>query len=50
MGAYHGRWGFRAMSKEKPVYYRARLSGSDLLLPPYGTTFDRVLGLVRRFL
>lgn len=50
MGAYHGHYGFRAMSKEKPVYYRARYSGVDLLLPPYGTTFDRVLGLVRRLL
>jgi coniferyl-aldehyde dehydrogenase len=50
IGAYHGRWGFRAMSKEKPVYYRARFSGADLLLPPYGRTFDRVLGLVRRLL
>ena len=50
MGAYHGHWGFRGMSKEKPVYYRARYSGSDLLLPPYGATFDRVLGLVRRMI
>jgi coniferyl-aldehyde dehydrogenase len=50
IGAYHGHWGFRAMSKEKPVYYRARVSGADLLLPPYGATFDRVLGLVRRLL
>jgi coniferyl-aldehyde dehydrogenase len=49
-GAYHGHWGFRAFSKEKPVYYRARHSGIDLLLPPYGTTFARVLGLVRRWL
>jgi coniferyl-aldehyde dehydrogenase len=49
-GAYHGHWGFRALSKEKPVYYRARHSGIDLLLPPYGKTFARVLGLVRRFL
>ncbi|HML15006.1 MAG TPA: coniferyl aldehyde dehydrogenase [Xanthobacteraceae bacterium] len=50
MGAYHGRWGFRAMSKEKPVFYQARYSGTDLLLPPYGATFDRVIGLVRRLL
>jgi coniferyl-aldehyde dehydrogenase len=50
MGAYHGHWGFRAMSKEKPIYYRARYGGADLLLPPYGATFDRVLGLVRRLL
>ena len=23
MGAYHGEWGFRTFSKEKPVFYRA---------------------------
>jgi coniferyl-aldehyde dehydrogenase len=49
-GAYHGHWGFRALSKEKPVYRQTRLSGLDLLLPPYGATFARVIGLVRRFL
>jgi coniferyl-aldehyde dehydrogenase len=49
-GAYHGHRGFRALSKEKPVYRQTRLSGLDLLLPPYGSTFARVIALVRRFL
>ena len=27
MGAYHGEWGFRAFSKEKPVFVQSRFSG-----------------------
>jgi len=46
-GSYHGEWGFRTFSKEKPIFYRSRLSGLDLLLPPYGPAFDRVIGLLR---
>lgn len=49
-GAYHGEWGFRAFSKEKPIFIRPKLSGLDLFLPPYGRRFDRMLGLLRRFL
>ena len=47
MGSYHGEWGFRTFSKEKPIFYRSRLSFLDLLLPPYGPTFDKVIGLLR---
>ena len=50
MGAYHGEWGFRTFSKEKPVFYRPRLSATVLLQPPYGRTFDRVLGALRRLI
>ena len=50
MGAYHGEWGFHTFSKEKPVFYRAGVSGTVLLQPPYGRTFDRVLALVRRLI
>lgn len=50
MGAYHGEWGFRTFSKEKPVFYRPRVSATVLLQPPYGRTFDRVLALLRRLL
>lgn len=35
MGAYHGRAGFDAMSKQLPVLWQARRAGSDLLRPPY---------------
>jgi coniferyl-aldehyde dehydrogenase len=43
IGSYHGVHGFRAFSKEKPVYYQGRLGIMPLLLPPYGTLLDRVL-------
>ncbi|QAX30755.1 aldehyde dehydrogenase family protein [Leisingera sp. NJS204] len=35
MGAYHGRAGFDAMSKLKPVMYQSRLSATSLLYPPF---------------
>jgi coniferyl-aldehyde dehydrogenase len=35
MGAYHGRAGFDAMSKQLPVLWQTRRSGGDLLKPPY---------------
>ena len=47
MGAYHGEWGFRTFSKEKPVFYRPRVSATALLQPPYGWIFERVLALLR---
>jgi coniferyl-aldehyde dehydrogenase len=47
MGAYHGEWGFRALSKEKPVFYQAKLNGIGLLYPPYGKTFERMLRLLK---
>jgi coniferyl-aldehyde dehydrogenase len=49
-GSYHGEWGFRTFSKEKPIFYRSRLSGLDLLLPPYGRAFDRAIGVLRRII
>ena len=35
MGAYHGRAGFDGMTKQLPVFRQARLTGGDLLKPPY---------------
>jgi coniferyl-aldehyde dehydrogenase len=43
-GTYHGEHGFRAFSKEKPVYYQSRLGLLPMLLPPYGRRLDAVLG------
>jgi coniferyl-aldehyde dehydrogenase len=43
MGAYHGEYGFRTFSKEKPVYYQSRVGLLPLLLPPYGKPLDAVL-------
>lgn len=48
MGAYHGEWGFRTFSKEKPVFSQARFAGTKLFYPPYGKTFERLLGLLRK--
>jgi coniferyl-aldehyde dehydrogenase len=47
MGAYHGEWGFRTFSKEKPVFLQSRLSAGSLLRPPYGKTFERLYRLLK---
>ncbi|MBN9222154.1 MAG: coniferyl aldehyde dehydrogenase [Mesorhizobium sp.] len=47
MGAYHGEWGFRTFSKEKPVFHQSRLSAGAMLRPPYGKTFERLYGLLK---
>jgi coniferyl-aldehyde dehydrogenase len=47
MGAYHGEWGFRTFSKEKPVFLQSRLSAGSMLRPPYGKTFERLYSLLR---
>lgn len=47
-GAYHGEWGFRTFSKEKPVFIQPRLNGVFLLYPPFGKTFERMLALLKR--
>ncbi|AZO11133.1 MULTISPECIES: coniferyl aldehyde dehydrogenase [unclassified Mesorhizobium] len=49
MGAYHGEWGFRTFSKEKPIFVQSRLSAGGLLRPPYGRRFEwlfRLLNLI----
>ncbi|MDB4930120.1 MAG: Aldehyde dehydrogenase [Myxococcaceae bacterium] len=43
MGHYHGREGFEAMSKMKPVFHQARVNGTFLLRPPYGPLLDTAL-------
>lgn len=47
MGAYHGAWGFRTFSKEKPVFLQSRRNGGTLLRPPYGKTFERLLSFLK---
>lgn len=46
-GAYHGEYGFRAFSKEKPVFSQSRLSAIKLFYPPYGAMFARMLAFLR---
>ncbi len=48
MGAYHGVWGFNTFSKLKPVFLQTRFAGTKLFYPPYGKTFDRLLGLLKK--
>lgn len=43
IGHYHGREGFEAMSKLKPVFHQARVNGTFLLRPPYGPMLDAAL-------
>ncbi|MFC3326234.1 coniferyl aldehyde dehydrogenase [Mesorhizobium cantuariense] len=50
MGAYHGEWGFRTFSKEKPVFLQSRLSAGAMLRPPYGKTFERLFSLLRHII
>ena len=48
MGAYHGVWGFNTFSKLKPVFLQSRFAGTKLFHPPYGKTFERLLGLLKQ--
>ncbi len=48
MGHYHGKAGFDTFSKLKPVFYDGRLSGSRLLMPPYGRRFRVLLKVLKR--
>jgi hypothetical protein len=48
MGHYHGKAGFDTFSKQKPVFYDGRLSGSRLLVPPYGRMFRAILRILYR--
>jgi coniferyl-aldehyde dehydrogenase len=47
-GAYHGEFGFRTFTREKPVFYQSRLNGAFLLRPPYGARFTAVLNLIKK--
>jgi coniferyl-aldehyde dehydrogenase len=46
-GAYHGEWGFNALSKLKPVFYRSPFNRLADLYPPYGTKIARLEKLMR---
>ena len=49
-GSYHGEAGFLRLTHEKPVLVQSRFAHGDLFYPPYGPRFDRVMGLIKRFL
>ncbi len=46
-GAYHGEWGFRSLSKLKPVFYRSPFNRFADLYPPYGAKIARMQKLLR---
>lgn len=48
MGHYHGRDGFMAFSKQKPVFYQSRITGMDLFKPPYRGFADRLVTFLTR--
>ena len=48
MGHYHGRDGFMAFSKQKPVFYQSRITGMDLFKPPYRGFADRLVKFLTR--
>jgi coniferyl-aldehyde dehydrogenase len=47
-GAYHGEWGFRLFSHQKPVFEQSALAGSALVRPPYGRMTAAVMRLLRQ--
>ena len=48
MGAYHGEEGFRNFSHAKAVFVQSRLSSIELLRPPYGARFTRMMRFLLR--
>jgi coniferyl-aldehyde dehydrogenase len=49
-GSYHGEAGFLRFTQQKPVLVQSRWAMGRLFYPPYGAAFDRVMGLLRRWL
>jgi len=48
MGAYHGRAGFLALSKAKPVLYQARWTSMKFMRPPYRGMADFITRFLTR--
>jgi coniferyl-aldehyde dehydrogenase len=46
-GAYHGEWGFKSLSKLKPVFYRSSFNRLADLYPPYGAKIARLEKMLR---
>ena len=46
-GAYHGEWGFNALSQLKPVFHRSPFNRLADLYPPYGARIARLQKLLR---
>jgi coniferyl-aldehyde dehydrogenase len=48
MGHYHGREGFEAFSKMRPVFHQARVSALKWIGPPYGKLTDFMLNFLTK--
>ena len=48
-GHYHGEYGFRRFSVEKPVFLQSRYSGLRMIRPPYRSSLGRALAWLSRF-
>jgi coniferyl-aldehyde dehydrogenase len=48
IGAYHGERSFLTFSNQKSIFHQPRWAPARLLWPPYGRTFERLLGLLKR--
>jgi coniferyl-aldehyde dehydrogenase len=46
-GVYHGEWGFKTLSKLKPVFYRSVFNRLADLYPPYGGKIARLEKMMR---
>jgi coniferyl-aldehyde dehydrogenase len=49
-GSYHGEAGFLRFTQQKPVLVQSRWAMGHLFHPPYGARFQRVMGLLKRWL
>lgn len=48
MGAYHGHEGFKTMSHAKGIFTQPRLNAADVIRPPFGRLFERVVAYLLR--
>lgn len=43
MGSYHGFEGFQTFSHKKGVFYQSKWNTANMLLPPYGARFEKLM-------
>jgi coniferyl-aldehyde dehydrogenase len=46
MGHYHGKEGFDAFTKKKPVFHQSRLNATGLMRPPYGKSLEYLMKFI----
>lgn len=49
-GSYHGEYGFRTFSKEKPIFFQSKWAGGNKLRPPYGARFAKLEKIMRKLI